>query len=70
MNCPISKPLEFDGITSGLWEQIRNPGCKPLEFETFGKQAALNSFPPTPRKCIKAKPGTDGEPRISRRPRI
>lgn len=26
MNCPISKPVEFDGIRSGLWEQIRNPG--------------------------------------------
>jgi hypothetical protein len=70
MNCRISKPLEFDGSRSGLWEQIHKLGFKGLEFETFRKQAGLNSFPPTPRKCIEATPDTDGEPRISRMPRI
>jgi hypothetical protein len=70
MNCPISKPLEFDGIRSGLWEQIPNPGFKGLEFESFGKRAGLNSFPVTPRKCIEATPGTEGKPRNGRRPRI
>jgi hypothetical protein len=42
--------LEFIGI----WEQIHNPGFKGLEFETFRKQAGLNSFSLTPRKWIEA----------------
>lgn len=42
--------LEFIGI----WEQIHNPDFKGLEFETFKKQAGLNSFSLTPRKWIEA----------------
>ncbi len=42
--------LEFIGI----WEQIHNPGFKPLEFETFKTQAGLNSFSMTPRKWVDA----------------
>ena len=32
----------------GIWEQIHNPDFKGLEFETFRKQAGLNSFVLTP----------------------
>ncbi len=42
--------LEFIGV----WEQIHNPNFKGLEFETFRKQAGLNSFSLTPRKWIEA----------------
>lgn len=42
--------LEFIGV----WEQIHNPEFKGLEFETFRKQAGLNSFSLTPRKWIEA----------------
>ena len=42
--------LEFIGI----WEQIHNPDFKGLEFDTFRKQAGLNSFSLTPRKWIAA----------------
>ena len=35
----------------GIWEQIHNPDFKGLEFETFRKQAGLNSFSLTSRKC-------------------
>ena len=38
----------------GIWEQIHNPDFKGLEFETFKKQAGLNSFSLTPRKWIEA----------------
>jgi hypothetical protein len=38
----------------GIWERIHNPGFKGLEFETFKKQAGLNSFSLTPRKWIEA----------------
>ena len=38
----------------GIWEQIHNPDFKGLEFETFRKQAGLNSFWLTPRKWIDA----------------
>ena len=38
----------------GIWEQIHNPEFKGLEFETFRKQAGLNSFSLTPRKWIDA----------------
>ena len=38
----------------GIWEQIHNPDFKGLEFETFRKQAGLNSFSLTPRKWIDA----------------
>ena len=35
----------------GLWEQLHNPGFKPVEFDGF-KQAGLNSFTMTPKKWI------------------
>ncbi len=38
--------LEFLGI----WEQMYNPSFKGLEFETFKKEAGLNSFYLTPKK--------------------
>ncbi len=28
----------------GVWEQLHNPNFKGLEFDTFKKQAGLNSF--------------------------
>ena len=42
--------LEFIGI----WEQIHNSNFKGLEFETFKKNAGLNSFHLTPKKWIEA----------------
>ena len=42
--------LEFLGI----WEQLHNPNFKGLEFETFKKEAGLNSFSLTPKKWIEA----------------
>jgi len=42
--------LEFIGI----WEQMHNPDFKGLEFETFKKEAGLNSFHLTPKKWIDA----------------
>lgn len=42
--------LEFLGI----WEQIHNPVFNGGEFETFKKEAGLNSFHLTPRKWIDA----------------
>lgn len=38
----------------GIWEQIHNPQFKGGEFETFRKDAGLNSFHLTPRKWIEA----------------
>jgi hypothetical protein len=38
----------------GIWEQIHNPDFKGLEFETFKKEAGLNSFNLTPKKWIDA----------------
>jgi len=38
----------------GVWEQLHNPNFKGLEFDTFKKQAGLNSFSLTPRKWIEA----------------
>ena len=38
----------------GLWETLNNPGFKPVEFDTFRKQAGLNSFNLTPKKWIEA----------------
>lgn len=32
----------------GLWETLNNPNFKPVEFDTFRKQAGLNSFNLTP----------------------
>ena len=40
--------LEFLGI----WEQIHNPGFKGVEFDTFKKEAGLNSFRLTPKKWV------------------
>jgi hypothetical protein len=33
----------------GLWETLNNPNFKPVEFDTFRKQAGLNSFNLTPK---------------------
>lgn len=38
----------------GIWEQIHNPAFKSIEFETFKKQAGMNSFSLTPKKWIVA----------------
>jgi len=38
----------------GLWETLHNPDFKPVEFDTFKKQAGLNSFNLTPRKWIES----------------
>lgn len=38
----------------GVWEQLHNPKFKGLEFDTFKKQAGLNSFSLTPKKWIEA----------------
>ena len=40
--------LEFLGI----WEQIHNPEFKGSEFDTFKKEAGLNSFRLTPKKWV------------------
>jgi len=42
--------LEFLGI----WEQIHNPEFKGGEFDTFKKEAGLNSFRLTPKKWVEA----------------
>lgn len=42
--------LEFLGI----WEQIHNPAFKGVEFDTFKKEAGLNSFRLTPKKWVEA----------------
>ena len=36
----------------GIWEQLYNPNFKGVEFDTFKKEAGLNSFNLTPRKWI------------------
>jgi hypothetical protein len=38
----------------GFWEQMHNPGFKPVEFDGFRKQAGLNSFTMTSKKWIDA----------------
>jgi hypothetical protein len=38
----------------GIWEQLNNPGFKPVEFDGFRKQAGLNSFTLTPKQWIDA----------------
>lgn len=38
----------------GVWEQLHNPTFKGIEFDTFKKQAGLNSFSLTPKKWIEA----------------
>ncbi|OHE78922.1 MAG: DNA-binding protein [Verrucomicrobia bacterium RIFCSPHIGHO2_12_FULL_41_10] len=42
--------LEFLGI----WEQMHNPNFKGVEFDTFKKEAGLNSFRLSPKKWIDA----------------
>ena len=52
----------------GVWEQLNNPGFKPVEFDGFKKQAGLNSFTLTPSQWIEntnaigiiSKPGRYG----------
>lgn len=34
----------------GLWETIHNPDFKGVEFDSFRKEAGLNSFNLTPKK--------------------
>ncbi|MBF0119109.1 MAG: KilA-N domain-containing protein [Desulfobacterales bacterium] len=36
----------------GIWEQLNNPGFKPIEFDGFRKQAGLNSFVLTAKQWI------------------
>lgn len=36
----------------GIWEQLNNPGFKPIEFDGFRKQAGLNSFVLTAKRWI------------------
>ena len=36
----------------GLWETLHNPNFKPVEFDTFRKQAGLHNFNLTPKKWI------------------
>lgn len=38
----------------GLWETINNQNFKGVEFDTFRKEAGLNSFTLTPKKWIEA----------------
>lgn len=38
----------------GIWETLNNPNFKGLEFDTFRKQAGLNSFFLTPKKWADA----------------
>lgn len=38
----------------GIWERMHNPDFKGIEFETFKKQAGMNSFSLTPKKWAKA----------------
>ena len=38
----------------GLWEELHNPNFKGVEFDTFRKEAGLNSFTLTPKKWVDA----------------
>lgn len=52
----------------GLWEQLNNPGFKPVEFDGFRNQAGSNAFTMSPKKWIEgtgaigmiSKPGRYG----------
>src|SRR3989339_2012056 len=52
----------------GIWEQLNNPGFKPVEFDGFRKQAGLNGFTLTAKQWIErteaiglvSKPGRYG----------
>ena len=54
--------LEFLGI----WEQIHNSSFKGGEFETFKKQAGLNSFHLTPKKWIDTTQAIGIQPKAGR----
>jgi hypothetical protein len=36
----------------GLWEQLNNPGFKPIEFDRFKNEAGYNAFTLSPQKWI------------------
>lgn len=36
----------------GLWEQMRNPNFKSIEFDAFRNESGSNSFTLTPKKWI------------------
>ena len=38
----------------GIWEQLYNPNFKGVEFDTFKKEAGLNSFNLTPKKWVES----------------
>ncbi|MDM1294326.1 KilA-N domain-containing protein [Sphingobacterium sp. N143] len=38
----------------GLWEQLNNPNFKGAEFDTFKKEAGLNSFNMSPKKWVES----------------
>jgi len=38
----------------GLWEQLHNPGFKPIEFERFKQESGANAFTLSPQKWINA----------------
>lgn len=38
----------------GLWEELRNPNFKGIEFDAFKNEAGSNSFTLTPKKWIEA----------------
>jgi hypothetical protein len=38
----------------GTWEQLYNPNFKGVEFDTFKKEAGLNSFNLTPKKWVES----------------
>src|SRR5580692_7807050 len=42
----------------GLWETLNNPDFKGVEFDTFRKEAGLNSFNMTPKKWVEATNAT------------
>jgi len=42
----------------GVWEQLNNPGFKPIEFDGIRKQAGLNSFILTAKRWIDATGAT------------
>ena|SRR5450631_2481254 len=42
----------------GVWEQLNNPGFKPIEFDGTKKQAGLNSFILTAKRWIDATGAT------------
>lgn len=52
----------------GVWEQLNNPNFKGVEFDTFRREAGLNSFNLTPKKWVNrtnaigiiSKPGRGG----------